>query len=328
MNMSRFVVKRLWQAVLIMLGVNLLTFTLFFNINTVDDMARFNLGAKRVTPQAIEQWKVAKGYDLPLWWNDTANTVIDQMTQTLWVQKSLSLFTFEFGMSDSGRDIAQDILTRAIPSLALTIPTFLLGILVSLWVSLSLLWLRRTKLDTWGTGLLIVLMSISGLFYIIGGQWLFSKTLSLVPISGYSDGIDGWRFLCLPILVGVVSGLGEQARIYRAYFLEELNKEYVRAVLAKGVSEWRVLTHHVLRNALLPLLTGSVAAIPHLFTGSLVMESFFGIPGLGNYMVEAINAQDFAVVRVMVFVGAAMTVLGYALTDIAYTVADPRVRLE
>ncbi len=325
--MFQFTAKRLWQAFLILLGVNILTFMLFFGVNTPDDMARLNLGGKRVTPAAIEQWKASRGYDQPLWWN-TAATGVEQVTRTLFVQKSVGLFALDFGSSDTGRDIAHDIASRAGPSLALALPSFILGMGVAIVVALGLLLLRHTRLDAWGVVLLVVLMSVSGMFYIIGGQWLFSKTLALVPVSGYADGVGAWRFLILPLVIGLVAGIGSGARSYRAYFLEELNKDYVRTAQAKGVSDWRVLTHHVLRNALIPILTGAVAVIPHLFTGSLVMESFFGIPGLGNYVIEAINGQDFAVVRVMVFVGAALTVIGYALTDIAYAVADPRVRLE
>jgi peptide/nickel transport system permease protein len=325
--MLAFTARRLWQAFLILLGVNILTFMLFFGVNTTDDMARLNLGGKRVTPAAVEQWKAARGYDKPLWFNEAAQGS-EQFTQTLFAQKSMGLFALNFGSSDTGRDIARDISQRAWPSLALALPSFVLGMFVAIVVALGLLLLRHTRLDAWGVVALVVAMSISGMFYIIGGQWLFSKTLSLLPVSGYADGAGAWRFLLLPLVIGLVSGIGGSARAYRAYFLEELNKDYVRTALAKGVSDWYVLTRHVLRNALIPILTGAVAVIPHLFTGSLVMESFFGIPGLGNYVIEAINGQDFAVVRVMVFIGAALTVLGYALTDIAYAVADPRVRLE
>jgi peptide/nickel transport system permease protein len=311
-TMLQFTAKRLWQAFLILLGVNILTFLLFFGVNTTDDMARLNLGGKRVTPAAIEQWKAAHDYDKPLWWNSAASGT-QQATQTLFAQKSMGLFALRFGSSDTGRDIAHDIAVRAWPSLALAIPSFVLGMFVSIVVALGMLMLRYTRLDAWGVVLLVALMSISSMFYIIGGQWLFSKTLSLAPVSGYADGVEAWRFLILPLFIGLLSGL---------------NKDYVRTAQAKGASDWQVLYKHVLRNALLPILTGAVGAIPRLFIGSLVMESFFGIPGLGSYLIEAINGQDFAVVRVMVFVGAAMTVLGYALTDIAYSVADPRVRLK
>ena len=325
--MIKFTLRRLWQGFLILLGVNLLTFALFFGVNTPDDMARLNLGGKRVTPAAIEQWKVARGYDKPLWVN-TAATGTAQLTDTLFYQKSIGLFALKFGASDTGRDIAYDISERAWPSLALAVPSFILGMVSSIVVALGLLLLRYTRLDAWGVVALVFIMSISSMFFIIGGQWLFSKTLAVLPVSGYSGGWDGWRFLLMPLLIGVVSGLGAGARMDRTFFMEELNKDYVRTAQAKGVSDWRVLSRHVLRNALIPILTGAVAVIPLLFTGSLVMESFFGIPGLGNYVIEAINAQDFAIVRVMVFIGAALTVLGYALTDIAYAIADPRVRLE
>lgn len=325
--MIRFVIKRLMQALLILIGVNVITFLLFFGVNTTDDMARLNLGGKRVTAQAISQWKALRGYDLPLFWNSAASGTA-QATQTLFVQKSVGLFVFDFGSSDTGRDIAHDIAERAGPSLALAVPSFVLGMGVAIALALGLLLLRHTRLDAWGVVGLVVAMSVSSMFYIIGGQWLFSKVLSLLPVSGYSDGLGAWRFLMMPLCVGLVSGMGSGARSYRAFFLEELSKDYVRTALAKGVSDWQVLTRHVLRNALIPILTGAVAVIPHLFIGSLVMESFFGIPGLGNYVMEAINGQDFAVVRVMVFIGAALTVLGYALTDVAYAVADPRVRLE
>ena len=325
--MLKFSAHRLWQGFLILLGVNVLTFALFFGVNTPDDMARLNLGGKRVTPAAIEQWKASRGYDKPLWINAQA-TGAAQVTDTLFYQKSVALFALQFGASDTGRDIAKDIAERAGPSLALAIPSFVLGLGVAIVVALGLLLLRYTRLDGWGVVALVVLMSISSMFFIIGGQWLFSKTLAVLPVSGYSGGWDGWRFLLMPLLIGVVSGLGAGARMDRTFFMEELNKDYVRTAQAKGVSDWRVLSRHVLRNALIPILTGAVAVIPLLFTGSLVMESFFGIPGLGNYVIEAINAQDFAIVRVMVFIGAALTVLGYALTDIAYAIADPRVRLE
>ena len=170
-------------------------------------------------------------------------------------------------------------------------------------------------------------MSISSLFYIIFGQWLFAKTLQLVPVSGF---MDGWRmavFLILPVAIGIFSRLGSDTLLYRAMFLEEVGKDYVRTARAKGAGEARVMFNHVLRNAMLPILTSTVAVFPLLFMGSLIMESFFGIPGLGSYTIDAINAQDFAIVRAMVFLGTVAYVAGLILTDISYTIADPRIRL-
>jgi peptide/nickel transport system permease protein len=176
--------------------------------------------------------------------------------------------------------------------------------------------------------LCVAMMSISTLFYIIGGQYLVSKLWHLVPISGYDGGIDAARFVVLPVLIGVVSGIGSGGRWYRTLFLEEMSRDYVRTARAKGLAESAVLFRHVLKNAMIPILTGVVVVIPLLFMGSLLSESFFGIPGLGSYTIDAIQAQDFAVVRAMVFIGSVLYILGLLLTDISYTVVDPRIRLE
>ena len=172
------------------------------------------------------------------------------------------------------------------------------------------------------------MMSISGLFYIIGGQWLVSKVWHLVPISGYAEGLTSARFLILPVIIGVVGGIGSSTRWYRTIFLEEIGKDYVRTARAKGLSERLVLFRHVLKNAMIPILTGVVVVIPTLFMGSLLIESFFGIPGLGSYTIDAINAQDFAVVRSMVFIGSLLYIVGLLLTDISYTLVDPRIRFQ
>jgi peptide/nickel transport system permease protein len=175
--------------------------------------------------------------------------------------------------------------------------------------------------------LTVFLMSISAMFYIIVGQFLFSKLLKLVPISGFAGGADLFVFLALPVVIGIVSRLGGEALFYRTIFLEEIGRDYVRTARSKGLGETVVLFRHVLRNALLPILTSTVAVLPLLFLGALIMESFFGIPGLGSYTIDAINAQDFAIVRSMVFVGSVLYIVGLILTDVSYTMADPRIRL-
>ena len=324
--MSAYLLRRLIYTLPILIGVNLLTFWLFFVVNSPDDMARSQLGEKRVTQAAIDGWKQERGYDKPLFYDGTG-AGLDSVTQTVFFDKSLRLFSLDFGVSDSGRDIGGDILERAVPSLALAVPTFLIGIGLNIFIALTLVFFRAGYLDLLATVALVALMSISSLFYIIGGQYLFSKILLWVPISGYEGGVDAWRFLILPIAIGVVSGIGAGARWYRALFMEEMGKDYVRTTRAKGLSELVVLGRHVLRNALIPILTGAVVLLPMLFLGSLIMESFFGIPGLGSYTIDGIQAQDFAIVRAMVFLGAVLYILGLLLTDIAYTLVDPRVRL-
>ena len=187
---------------------------------------------------------------------------------------------------------------------------------------------RATYLDLWGVVLCVAMMSICSLFYIIGGQYLLSKLWHLVPISGYAGGVDAIKFVVLPVIIGVIGGIGSGSRWYRTLFLEEMGKDYVRTARAKGLAESVVLFRHVLKNAMIPILTGVVVVIPLLFMGSLIAESFFGIPGLGSYTIDAIQAQDFAVVRSMVFIGSVLYIVGLLLTDISYTLVDPRVRLD
>jgi peptide/nickel transport system permease protein len=324
--MMNYIIRRISYGLLILVGVNLLSFVLFFAVNTPDDMARMNIGGKRVSQDAIEKWKVERGYNKPLLWNE-AKPGMEKATKTIFFERSVQLFALDFGPSDSGRDIGYEIRRRMWPSLALALPTFILGTFVVIIFSLLMVFFRNTYLEFWGFTLAVFLMSISSLFYILMGQFFFSKVLKLVPISGFSSGLDTVVFLALPVVIGLVSRLGSESLFYRTMFLEEIGKDYVRTARSKGLSEPVVLFRHVLRNALLPILTSTVAVLPLLFMGALIMESFFGIPGLGSYTLDAIGAQDFAIVRSMVFVGSALYIVGLILTDISYTIADPRIRL-
>jgi peptide/nickel transport system permease protein len=175
---------------------------------------------------------------------------------------------------------------------------------------------------------MVFLLSVVYVVYIIAGQFILGKMLKYFPLAGFHSGIDAFRFVLMPMTVGVVAGLGGSVRLYRTFLLDQMNQDYVRTARAKGVSETVVLFKHVLKNTAIPILTTSVATIPLLFTGSILLESFFSIPGLGNYLYDAISSQDFAVVRAMVFLGTILTIVGYILTDISYALFDPRVRLE
>ena len=325
--MLAYIVRRVLYAIPILIGVNLITFALFFFVNSPDDMARMQLGQKRVTPEAIQKWKAERGYDKPMLYNAQAEGA-GKLTDTIFFAKSVSLFWFDFGPAEDGRDIGFEIRSRMWPSLAIALPSLLVGLACYITCALLLAFLRATYVDAVGVVLCVAALSISGLFYIIGGQYLVSKLWNLVPISGFGEGFNAWRFVVLPVAIGVIGGIGASTRLYRTIFLEEMNKDYVRTARAKGLPEARVLFGHVLRNGLIPILTGVVVAIPALFMGSLVLESFFGIPGLGSYTIDAIGAQDFSVVHAMVFLGAFLYVVGLVLTDISYTLADPRIRLE
>jgi len=326
--MFAYIVRRVLYAIPILIGVNIITFALFFMVNSPNDMARMALGMKHVHQADIDKWKHERGYDKPLFINTKAKGA-QVLTDTIFYTKSISLFAFRFGKADDGRDIAYDIHQRMWPSLAIAIPAFIVGLLVNITFALLLAFFRATYVDLWGVVTCVLLMSISSMFYIIGGQYLISKTLHLVPISGYGHyGLASFKFLILPVLIGVISGIGSGSRWYRTIFLEEIGRDYVRTARAKGLSELRVLFRHVLKNAMIPILTGVVVTIPLLFLGSLLTESFFGIPGLGSYTIDAIRSQDFAIVRAIVFLGSVLYIIGLILTDISYTLVDPRIRLE
>lgn len=324
--MISYILRRIIYALPILIGVNIITFVLFFVVNTPDDMARMHLGMKRVSEAAIVKWKDEHGYNKPILFNSGVDGT-KKITETIFFQNSVKLFVFDFGRSDSGRDIGYDISQRMWPSLAITVPSLFIGLLAYISFGLILAFFRGSYVDVSGVVICVIMMSISGLFYIIGGQYLIGKFLHLVPISGYDTGLNAFKFIILPVLIGLIGGIGASTRWYRTIFLEEMNKDYVRTARAKGLSESRVLYRHVLTNGLIPILTGVVVILPSLFIGSLIVESFFAIPGLGSYTIDAISRQDFAIVRSMVFLGSVLYIIGLILTDISYTFVDPRVRL-
>ncbi len=325
--MVSYIIRRALYAVPIVLGVVAVTFTLFFVVNSPDDMARRILGDKADSPELVEQWKREHNYHLPLFRNADAEGV-GQVTNTLFFQKCARLLIFDLGRSDvSDRPVGAEIRRRMGPSLAIAVPTFLIGLLVDISTSLIIAFCRGTYLDRWGTVMCVLLMSVSSLFYIIGGQFVFAQWLKLFPISGFDWGASTPKFVFLPVLIGIVSGIGGNVRYYRTIMLEETSREYVRTARAKGLSESAVMFRHVLKNAMIPILTGAVMAIPMLFMGSLIMESFFAVPGLGSMTIAAIHAQDFAVVRSMVYIGSLLYLVGLLLTDISYTLVDPRITL-
>jgi peptide/nickel transport system permease protein len=326
--MLNYLSRRVVYAVLVLLGVNLATFILFFTINTPDDMARLNLGGKRVNQEAVEKWKSARGYDKPLYFNETREGSA-KLTDTIFWDRSVSLFALNFGRpdSESSGDVGTEVASRMWVSLQMALPLFVLQVIASTAFALLLAMFRNSRLDFWGVVSCVLMLSISSLFYIIVGQFLFSRLLKLAPISGYAGGLEAVKFLVLPIGLSLLARLGGEARLYRAMFLEEIGKDYVRTARAKGLSDAVVLYRHVLRNALIPIVTSAGAYLPYVFLGSLVFESFFGLPGLGAYVIEAIGRQDFAIVRTMVFMGSLLYIATYVLIDIAYTWVDPRVRL-
>ena len=326
--MTTYIIRRILYAIPILIGVNTFSFVLFFYVNTPDHMARAHLGDKRVTEEQIARWKRERNYHLPYFYNSGEDlSLVGGVTETIFWQKSVRFLTFQFGRSDDGRNIGNEILKRVGPSLAITVPTFVVGVLINITVAMMIAFYRGTYLDFSGVVGCVILMSISVLFYVIGGQWLFSKTLRLVPISGYDTGFYATKFVVLPVVIGILGGMGTGVRLNRTLFLEEIGRDYVRTARAKGLPESLVLFKHTLKNAMIPILTAVVVSIPFLFIGSLVLESFFSIPGMGSFTLEAIQRQDFAIVQAMVFLGSVIYLTGLILTDISYTLVDPRIQL-
>jgi peptide/nickel transport system permease protein len=312
--MARYLLRRILYAILILAGVSILTFVLFYVVQSPRSIAKRNLG-KNPTEQQIKSWLKEHEYDKP--------------KSVLLVKHLGELFTFRFGKADSNNEEIWDrIKMGAGPSGQVASVIFLGALLGSISFALAMAYFRGTYVDHFGTFLCVFLMSIVYMVYIIAGQYLLGKTLKYYPIAGWSSGMDSWKFVWLPAVVGMVAGLGSSARLYRTFMLDEINQDYVRTARAKGVGERAVLLVHVLKNSAIPILTSVIASIPLLFTGSILLESFFSIPGLGSYLVDGINSQDFAIVRAMVFIGTILYIVGLIITDITYAMADPRVRLE
>lgn len=252
----------------------------------------------------------------------------EHFTRTIFYQRSVQMLFFEYGKSDDGKDIGDEMLKRIGPSMWIALPEFFLSFFLYVFFAMLVAFYRGTYLDFWGVVLCVVMMSISALFYILGGQVVLSKYLKLMPISGFDYGLFALKFIAMPIILALLMSLGGSVRFYRTIFLEEINKDYVRTARSKGLAEGRVLFVHVLKNAMIPILTGLVISLPFLFTGSLILESFFSIPGMGAYMLDAIDRTDFAIVQANVMLGSFLYIVGLVLTDISYTLVDPRVRLE
>ncbi len=324
--MVAYLIRRLFFFVPIVFGVMLLTFVLFFVVQSPDAMARRVLGPK-ATPKAVENWLHNRGYDKPLLLNRTGQA---PWHDSLFLNQMGRLARFDLGKSDvTNRPLAEDFREGALPSLLLTVPAFFVGLALSVVFALYLVFIRNGVVDLAASLACVALMSVPVMVYIIAGQFLVAQVLNYFPAFGFQlEGFSTAKFLLLPVALMVVSGLGADVRLFRAMFIEEMGQDYIRTARAKGVSSALVLLRHVFKNGLINLITLVVASLPFLIMGSVVLENFFGIPGLGNKLFSAIQAPDFAVVQASVFLGSLLYLGGLLLTDICYAWADPRIRLQ
>lgn len=312
--MLNYIIRRLLYAVPILLGVMLITFFLDNVMMSPDAKAARVLGPKAPL-QTRQEWIRNRGLDQPL--------------PVQLGRRILDYAKLEFGTSwVDGRDLRKVFAEGAVPSLLITLPGFLAAFFASVGFALYQVLVRNSALDRGLTLFSVALMSVPAMVYIIFGQAGVALGLNYFPAFGYDfRGLSTLKFLLLPIAIMVVINLGYDMRLYRAIFLEEINQDYVRTALAKGVSNARVLTFHVLKNGLIALITLVVAQLPKLVLGSLLIESFFGIPGLGNVLVMAIQNGNQPVVMASVFLGSLLYLGGLVATDICYAIADPRIRL-
>lgn len=322
----QLVKNRLLSVLPILWVIHLFIFILFFVVNSPDDIARTQLGQKYISQAAVENWKKSYGLDKPLFYNSNKQG-FERISETIFFQQNLNLLKGDLGCSFNGQPINEEVKSRVFPSLVIAFPALILKTMISILAAVVLVYFRNTHLNQFGLIATICLLSISSLFYIIFAQYYLAFSWKWFPISGYLSGFNSIYFILLPIIVHILAGLGGGARWSRTLLLEEIEQGYVNTARANGLSETVIMMAYVLRNTLLALSTAIIVEIPLLFLGSVLYESFFSIPGLGNYLIYAIHQQDFFIVRAMVILGSIAYMIGLILTDLFYLFIDPRVKV-
>lgn len=312
MSIYHYIIRRLLYAVPILVGVTLVIFVLFHV--TAGDPTLILLG-KYATLQQMAELRHELGIDKPL---------LLQYLDTL-----KATFTLQFGRSwSTNQPIAQMIQVGAYASLTLSIPAFVLASLLAIAMALLAAFFRDTLLDRSLVVISVIMMSISVLAYILFGQWVFAYKLGWFEIAGYEYGFpDFLPYIVLPAMIWIVLSIGPDVRFYRTIILDEVHQDYVRTARAKGLANRTILFKHVLKNAMIPIITNLVTQIPSLILGALLIENFFGIPGLGNITLQAINNSDFPVIKAMTILSSMLYIIFNVITDILYTLVDPRVKL-
>ena len=322
--MLAYIIRRTLYVIPVVFGVALVTFFLFHVVGW--DPASQMLG-RHASKDEITALRTELGLDLPKWVNFAAASRQGwtHLFDSQWFFYCKQIVTLDFGRSfASQQKISTLMLNGIVPSLVLAVPIFFIELVVAIALALFAAYYRNTWIDRSLVLVAVMGMSVSSLVYIMVAQYWLAGEWRLFPVWGF----EGPQYLALPLLIGVVAGVGGSVRFYRTVVLDEMFQDYVRTARAKGVSPLRILFSHVLRNALIPILTNVIIALPFLYTGSLLLESFFGIPGLGRQLVMAIPNGDEDVIYAETFLGTMLFVVANTLTDIAYTWADPRIRLK
>jgi len=312
--MTAYIIRRLLYTIPIVFGVLLLTFVLF---TVVGGDISMEIAGKSATPETIREIREEYGFDKPLFLSRDSQLV----------RHFKSALTFDFGRALDREPVIDKIKRGMGPSLALTVPMFFGEVIIAVSLALFVAFLRGTVWDTLALVICVAGMSIPYLSFIILGQYFLAYKWGLFPVF-FSPDLSIPQYVALPVLIGIVTGLGSNLRFYRTVMLDEMRADYVRTAFAKGLDTKRVLFKHVLKNAMIPVLTQVVLAIPFLFLGSLLLERFFGIPGIGYLMVEAIGSRDYFVINAMTYIGAILFVVFNLITDICYVLVDPRISFD
>ena len=319
--MVRYVLKRLAETIPTTIGILLLTFVLF---NVVGGSPAEVILGKNATAELVAAFNHKWGYDKPLIFGDCSDCSIVRLFDSQFFNFVGGLCKGDFGYSIENQEPVIEVLKRGVgPSLSLTVPILIGGVIVALMLALLAAAMRGGWVDKAVLVFSAVLMSVNYVIWVLAGQFFLSYKAGLFPVWGYENAF----YLALPVLIGIFSSLGTDVRFFRTAILDEVYKPYVLTARAKGLSGWTIMTRHVLRNALIPIVTYVSLSIPYLFTGSLLLESFFGIPGLGSVSINAIHSADMAVVRAIVVLGALLYQFVNLITDVLYAFLDPRVRM-
>ena len=320
--MLKYVLRRLGETIPTTIGILLLTFVLF---NVVGGSPAEVILGKNATAESVAAFNRKWGYDKPLiigkreqgtgnggWWDSQFFNFVGGLCKG------------DFGYSIENQEPVIEVLKRGVgPSLSLTVPILVGGVIVALMLALLAAAMRGGWVDRAVLLASAVLMSVNYVIWVLAGQFFLSYKAGIFPVWGYENAF----YLVLPVAIGILSSLGTDVRFFRTAILDEVYKPYVLTARAKGLSGWTIMTRQVLRNALIPIVTYVSLSIPYLFTGSLLLESFFGIPGLGSVSINAIHSADMAVVRAVVVLGSLLYQFVNLLTDVLYAFLDPRIRM-
>ena len=323
--MLGYIFRRLLYTVPIVFGVMIVTFLLF---NVVRGDITEILAGKSASAETRAEIRKEFGLDKPLLVNTKANVFSSEFWDSQFIHHIHSAITFDFGRSYKDKErIIDKIKHGAGPSLALTVPMLIGTLVISVSFALIVAYFRGRWIDTIIVFICVIGMSLPFLSFILFGQYFLAYKWGMFPVFFWPD-LKVWEYTALPVLIGITAGLGGNLRFYRTVMLDEMRNDYVRTAFAKGLSARTVLFKHVLKNAMIPIITQVVLAIPFLFLGSLLLERFFGIPGLGYLMIEAVASRDFKVINAMVYIGAILFVIFNLITDICYALVDPRVSFD